>query len=118
MGQKVETLTPQEAARYLRVSVQTVYRHLRSGRLPGAKVGQQWRIRRTDLDRFLAGGDNGANGVPLRAGRFRPLEPEDEDEDDGLTEEELADAEAGWREYLEGKARPWDEVRKELTHDA
>ena len=32
-----------------------------------------------------------------------------------LTPEEQADADAGWQEYLEGKARPWEEVRAELT---
>lgn len=102
MSRQSETLTPEEAAKYLRVSPATVYRHLRSGRLPGAKVGQQWRIRKVDLDRYLSG----------------DFDDVDHDEDDELTPEELADAEAGWREYLEGKARPWDEIRKELTHDA
>ena len=33
----------------------TFYRWLRSGRLKGMKVGRQWRFRREDLDRFLAG---------------------------------------------------------------
>lgn len=48
-------LSPEEAARYLRVDLYTVYRNLRRGRLPGGKVGRQWRIRKSDLDRFLAG---------------------------------------------------------------
>ena len=49
-------LTPEEAADYLRVNPQTVYRRLRAGFLPGAKVGHQWRIRKVDLDTLLAGG--------------------------------------------------------------
>ena len=48
-------LTIEEAAEYLRVNPQTVYRHLRAGSLPGAKIGRTWRIRRVDLNRLLAG---------------------------------------------------------------
>jgi excisionase family DNA binding protein len=50
-----ELLTPDEAARYLRVNPQTVYRLLRGGRCPGVKIGRQWRIRKTDLDAHLCG---------------------------------------------------------------
>ena len=50
-----ELLTPEEAARYLRVNPQTVYRLLRSGALPGFKVGRQWRIREADLVACLGG---------------------------------------------------------------
>lgn len=55
-------LSPEEAARYLRVDLCTGYRNLRSGRLPGGKVGRQWRIRKEDLDRFLAGAAFTENG--------------------------------------------------------
>ena len=58
-------LTPEEAAAYLKVNPQTVYRNLRRGRLPGAKVGRQWRLRRSDLDRFLAGGASAAGEEAL-----------------------------------------------------
>lgn len=51
-----EILTPEEAASYLRVHPQTVYRKLRLGQMPGAKIGDQWRIRRADLDEYLRGG--------------------------------------------------------------
>ena len=50
-----ELLTPEEAARYLRVNPQTVYRLLRGGRCPGVKVGRQWRIRKADLEAHLGG---------------------------------------------------------------
>ncbi len=49
-----ELLTPEEAARYLRVNPQTVYRMLRRGECPGTKMGRQWRIRRTELEACLA----------------------------------------------------------------
>jgi excisionase family DNA binding protein len=51
---ELEILTPEEVAVLLRVDKETVYRNLRSGRLPGAKVGGQWRTRRADIDLFLA----------------------------------------------------------------
>ena len=50
-----DILTLEEAAGYLRVHPQTVYRRLRAGTLPGAKVGDQWRLRKADLDEFLKG---------------------------------------------------------------
>ena len=52
-----EFLTVEEAARYLRVNPQTVYRLLRCGDCPGFKIGRQWRIRRTDLDAHLCAQD-------------------------------------------------------------
>lgn len=48
-------LSPEQVAKYLQIHLQTVYRNLRQKRLPGNKVGRQWRIRKSDLDRFLAG---------------------------------------------------------------
>lgn len=52
---ETDVLTPAEAAEYLRVNPQTVYRLLNDGTLRGAKVGRTWRVRRSELDRFLAG---------------------------------------------------------------
>ena len=48
-----EILTPEEVAQLLRLDKETVYRNLRAGRLPGTKVGGQWRTRRSDLDLLL-----------------------------------------------------------------
>ncbi|MEW6183036.1 MAG: helix-turn-helix domain-containing protein [Bacillota bacterium] len=48
-----ELLTPQEAARILKIHVRTVYAHLRSGKLPGAKIGDNWRIKQEDLEKFI-----------------------------------------------------------------
>ena len=49
-----EVLTSKEAARILRLNLETVRRLLREGLLPGRKVGlRQWRIRRVDLDEYL-----------------------------------------------------------------
>ena len=70
-----EILTPEEAAGYLRVHPQTVYRRLRAGMLPGAKVGDQWRLRKADLDQFLKGRSSEAayDDKPLSAADLRAI---------------------------------------------
>lgn len=68
------TLSPEEAAVYLRVNPQTIYRNLRRGRLPGAKVGRQWRILRRDLDRLLGGAGWIAETAPAYNAVARPRE--------------------------------------------
>ena len=50
-----DVLTPEEAADYLRVDRETIYRRLRAGQLPGNKVGGQWRLLRQELIQFLKG---------------------------------------------------------------
>jgi putative molybdopterin biosynthesis protein len=55
-----EFLTIPEAAALLRIGERTVYDLARHRRIPAAKVGGQWRIRRTDLDAWLErGGEAG-----------------------------------------------------------
>jgi len=46
-----EMLTTAEAAELLRVSEFTIRRWCASGRLPAIKLGRDWRISRTRLDR-------------------------------------------------------------------
>jgi putative molybdopterin biosynthesis protein len=46
-------LTRDEAARFLNVSDQTVYRILRRGELRGYRVGHLIRISQTDLENYL-----------------------------------------------------------------
>jgi excisionase family DNA binding protein len=50
-----DLMTCEEAATYLRLHPRTVGRLLGQGKLPGVKVGRQWRLRRTDLDAYLRG---------------------------------------------------------------
>ena len=54
-----EFLTVQEVATQLKVHYNTVYRWLLEGTLKGARAGELWRIRRTDLDQFLERHTNG-----------------------------------------------------------
>lgn len=43
-------------AAYLGVTERTVYNKVRAGDLPAVKVGRLWRVRRADLEAWLAGG--------------------------------------------------------------
>jgi excisionase family DNA binding protein len=47
-------LTPEEAANRLGIAPRTLREWLRSGKLPGVKLGRLWRIRETDLKAFIA----------------------------------------------------------------
>ena len=47
-------LTVAEVASLLRVSNMTVYRLIKAGELGAVRVGKSYRIRETDVDRYLA----------------------------------------------------------------
>lgn len=80
--------TPREAAQYLRVHVNTVYKLLRAGTLPAARVGRDWRIAEEVLDEYLRG-----------------LIPWDRDSGpvETLSPEEAAEVDAAWQAYLDGR---------------
>lgn len=46
-------LTPDEVAKALGLSRRTVVGWLESGKLPGIKVGNRWRVKEEDLDKFI-----------------------------------------------------------------
>jgi excisionase family DNA binding protein len=46
------TYTAEEIARYLRVHPYTVKRLARANKIPGFKVGGQWRFRKDEIDRW------------------------------------------------------------------
>ena len=46
----------EEAAQLLGLQVRTVRNYVREGRLPGIRIGKQYRIARADLEAFTAGG--------------------------------------------------------------
>jgi excisionase family DNA binding protein len=54
-SRSLELLTITEVASALRVSKMTVYRLIKSGRLPGLRVGNSIRVYRDDLSAFLRG---------------------------------------------------------------
>lgn len=54
-----ELLDVEEVAEYFGVGPVTIYRWCREGRLPCAKLGKHWRIRRAALEDFLRRGEQG-----------------------------------------------------------
>lgn len=46
-------LTADECSEFLRVHLNTVKKLLSEGKLPGKKIGRQWRIDKADLKRFM-----------------------------------------------------------------
>jgi excisionase family DNA binding protein len=55
-------MTLQEVAEYLDCHEATVYRLARQGKIPGFKVGGQWRLMKSDVEEWIAkgGGRQGA----------------------------------------------------------
>ena len=48
-----EILTLEEVASYLRLKPQTIYKWAQEKRIPAAKLGKEWRFRRSVIDRWL-----------------------------------------------------------------
>ena len=48
-----EILTPDQAADYLQVDRETVYRYIRSGKLDASKLGRSYRIPRQSIDLLM-----------------------------------------------------------------
>jgi excisionase family DNA binding protein len=46
-------LTVNDLARYLKVNPSTVYRLLKTGKLPGFRVGSDWRLSKEEVERWL-----------------------------------------------------------------
>lgn len=49
-----EVLTVEQAAEYLQIHKVTVYKYIRAGVLPAAKLGKVYRIYRRDLEALMA----------------------------------------------------------------
>ena len=48
-----EVLTPEQAAEYLQVNRETVYRYIRQGKLVASKLGRTYRVPKRSLDLLL-----------------------------------------------------------------
>jgi excisionase family DNA binding protein len=57
-------MTVNELARYMRVHPTTIYRLLKSGGLPGIKLGGSWRFHREAIDRWMNGIEAGDLPAP------------------------------------------------------
>lgn len=50
-----------EAVRFLKTNPSTLYKWLQSGKVPGHKLGRQWRFLRDELEKHISGGRTAAN---------------------------------------------------------
>ena len=48
-----EIMTIEEVAAYLRLKPQTIYTWAQEGKIPAAKLGNQWRFKRSVIDRWF-----------------------------------------------------------------
>ena len=48
-----EIMTIIDVARYLRMNAATIYRYIQEGKLPAARLGRNYRVRREDVERFF-----------------------------------------------------------------
>lgn len=48
-----EIMTLEEVARYLKLTPQTVYKWAQEGKIPGTKLGKEWRFRRRIIDDWI-----------------------------------------------------------------
>ncbi len=53
MEQKQEIFTPEQAANYLQVDKETIYRYIRQGKLVASKLGRKYRIPKGSIDLLL-----------------------------------------------------------------
>jgi len=51
--EKTQLLTVKEVADYLRMGLLTTYKLVNEGKLPGFKVGRQWRVKKEDLQHYI-----------------------------------------------------------------
>ncbi|TDA68587.1 MAG: helix-turn-helix domain-containing protein [Clostridia bacterium] len=62
-----EVMNVEEVADLLRVSNQTVYNLVKSGRLPATKIGREWRFSRARIQEMIAGRTSGEEAAGLAA---------------------------------------------------
>jgi putative resolvase len=53
MGQTKEFYRAEDLAEKLDVNIMTIYRYIKAGRLRAHKIGKEFRIGRTEFERFL-----------------------------------------------------------------
>lgn len=46
-------MTIEEVAKYLKLKPQTIYKWAQEGKIPGAKLGKEWRFRKHILDEWV-----------------------------------------------------------------
>jgi len=58
VSEKKEYLTTEEVSDYLKLPVETLYKHARSGKIPACKIGKHWRFDKSEVDRWVSSQNN------------------------------------------------------------
>lgn len=53
MSNPSDIMTLEEVAEYLRLKPQTIYTWAQGKKIPGAKIGKEWRFRRSVIDKWF-----------------------------------------------------------------
>jgi excisionase family DNA binding protein len=69
-----QVLTADQVAEYLQLNRLTVYRYIRQGKIPAARVGKLYRVLRADVDQFLEAQKVG-DGAPPASEPVRAVRP-------------------------------------------
>ena len=85
-GRRARNPQSQEAAEFLRVPLLTVQRQAKAGRLPGRRIGKEWRFSRTVLLEWLAAGPD-RHDLELYNRRLDGPVDAGEDDDKGTEED-------------------------------
>jgi len=48
-----EIMTIEELAKYLKLKPQTIYTWAQNGKIPAAKLGKEWRFKKTVIDKWF-----------------------------------------------------------------
>jgi PTS system nitrogen regulatory IIA component len=48
-----DIMTLEEVAKYLKLKAQTIYTWAQNGNIPAAKLGKEWRFRKSVIDRWF-----------------------------------------------------------------
>ena len=57
-------LTIEEASKYLRIPLSSLYKLAQSGKIPCQKVGRHWRFRKETIDRWLDDQEINSEHIP------------------------------------------------------
>jgi len=49
-------LTLKQTSEYLQIGLSTLYRLVRARKIPGHKIGRQWRFKKEEIDRWISEG--------------------------------------------------------------
>lgn len=62
MAEHAEIMNIDQCAKYLGISPDTLYKYAAEGRLPGFKLGNRWRFKKSLIDQWIDSQSKGGKG--------------------------------------------------------